>query len=112
MESIDFTLDDAWLDFIEDDNLKTTLITKKSAHIMDEVQALSWRAILSNKLPLLTILANNDRLVDNPKIREFMAPLFPEGGRNKLVAVDSGHAVQFEIPEKIAGEIVRFIDLV
>ena len=42
MEATDFTLVDEWLDFIENDDLKTTMITFKSVSIMDEIQELSW----------------------------------------------------------------------
>jgi len=109
MEAADFTLQDEWLDFIENDNLKTTMITMKSAHIMDEVQELSWSAILENKLPTLAILAENDRMVDNRKVRQFLAHMFTGENLNRLVTFASGHAIQFEMPEHVAGEILHFI---
>lgn len=109
MEATDFTLVDKWLDFIESDKLKTTKVTAKSVNIMDEIQEISWGAILQTRLPLLTILAENDRIVDNNKVQQFLSPLFSEGSKNRLIKFDSGHAIQFEIPEKIAGEIYRFI---
>jgi len=109
MEAADFTLQDEWLDFIENDDLKTTMITKKSAHIMDEVQELSWSAILENKLPTLAILAENDRMVDNRKVRQFLGPMFTGENLNRLVTFASGHAIQFEMPDPVAGEILHFI---
>jgi len=109
MEAADFTLQDEWLDFIENDDLKTTMITMKTAHIMDEVQELSWSAILENTLPTLAILAENDRIVDNRKVRQFLGHLFNGENGNRLVAFASGHAVQFEMPGDVAGEIMRFI---
>ena len=39
---------DEWLDFIDNDDLKTTMITLKSVNIMDEIQELSWFAMLQN----------------------------------------------------------------
>ncbi len=57
MEATDFTLIDGLLDFIEYDDLKTTLITLKTASIMDEIQVLSWFAMLQNRLPVLAIMA-------------------------------------------------------
>jgi L-alanine-DL-glutamate epimerase-like enolase superfamily enzyme/pimeloyl-ACP methyl ester carboxylesterase len=109
MEAADFTLENEWLDFIENDELKTTMITMKTAQIMDEIQELSWAAILTNRLPLLALLAENDRIVDNAKVRQFIGPMFTEESGNRLITFDSGHAIQFEMPEQIAGEIHRFI---
>ncbi len=109
MEAADFTLRDEWLDFIENDELKTTMITMKTAHIMDEVQELSWSAILENSLPTLAILAENDRIVDNRKVHQFLGHMFNGENGNRLVTYASGHAVQFEMPGQVAGEILRFI---
>ena len=109
MEPADFTLDEKWLDFIENDNLKTTKITMKTAHIMDEIQELSWSAILQTRLPVLTVLADRDRIVDNNKVRQFMGPMFSGDNRNKLACFDCGHAIQFERPVDVAGEIIDFI---
>ena len=109
MEASDFTLVDEWLDFIERDELKTTKITLKSASIMDEVQELSWGAVLQNRLPMLAILAEKDRIVDNNKFQQFMGPMFTGENRNKLIMLDSGHAIQFERPEEVARELLRFL---
>jgi pimeloyl-ACP methyl ester carboxylesterase len=109
MEASDFTLVDEWLDFIESDKLKTTKITLKSAGIMDEVQELSWGAVLQNRLPTLAILAEKDRIVDNNKFQQFMGPMFTGKSRNKLIMVDSGHAIQFERPEEVAKELISFL---
>ena len=76
MEATDFTLVDEWLDFIEKDDLKTTLITLKSVSIMDEIQELSWFAMLQNRLPVLAIMAEHDRIVDNNKVLQFIGHLF------------------------------------
>jgi pimeloyl-ACP methyl ester carboxylesterase len=109
MEANDFTLVERWLDFIADDPLKTTLITLKSASIMDEVQELSWFAILKNTLPVLAVMARNDRIVDNDKVLQFIGHLFPGQDQNRLVSLDSAHAVQFEKPQELATEILTFI---
>jgi pimeloyl-ACP methyl ester carboxylesterase len=109
MEATDFTLIDEWLDFIENDDLKTTLITLKSASIMDEIQELSWFSMLQNRLPVLAILAENDRIVDNNKVRQFIGHLFSGENKNRIVSMASGHAIQFERPEEVATEILTFI---
>jgi len=109
MEAADFTLQEAWLDFIENDALKTTMVTMKTAYIMDEIQELSWSAVLKNRLPLLAILAENDRIVDNGKFQQFLGHMFTGEHGNRLVTFDSAHALQFEQPAETAGEIHRFI---
>ncbi|MFZ5573053.1 MAG: alpha/beta fold hydrolase [Thermodesulfobacteriota bacterium] len=109
MEPADFTLSEEWLDYIENDDLKTTMVTMKTVYIMDEIQEMSWSAILRNRLPLLMILAQQDRIVDNHKILSFLQNRFPESGRNRLVTINSAHAVQFEKAAEIAAEILAFI---
>jgi len=110
MEATDFTLVDEWLDFIDKDDLKTTMLTFKSANIMDEIQELSWFAMLQNRLPVLAIMANNDRIVDNNKVMQFIGHLFSGSNGNRLLSLESGHAIQFEQPEAVATEIFNFIE--
>jgi esterase/lipase len=64
---------------------------------------------MQNRLPVLMFLAENDRIVDNHKVQQFMGHLFSGENRNRLVTCDSGHAIHFEMPEKVAGEIIRFL---
>ncbi|MCX5827806.1 MAG: alpha/beta fold hydrolase [Deltaproteobacteria bacterium] len=109
MEATDFTLVDEWLDFIEKDDLKTTLITLKSVSIMDEIQELSWFAMLQNRLPVLAIMAEHDRIVDNSKVLQFIGHLFSGENENRLVSLASGHAIQFEKAEEVATAILTFI---
>jgi L-alanine-DL-glutamate epimerase-like enolase superfamily enzyme/pimeloyl-ACP methyl ester carboxylesterase len=109
MEAADFTHLDEWLDFIEKDKHKTTRITAKSFKMMDAIQEMSWRSILQIHIPILTVLAQKDRIVDNNKVQQFLGPILANGKKNKLVTFDSGHAIQFEIPKIVAGEIYRFM---
>jgi L-alanine-DL-glutamate epimerase-like enolase superfamily enzyme/pimeloyl-ACP methyl ester carboxylesterase len=109
MEATDFTLIDEWLDFIDNDPLKTTMITLKSVNIMDEIQELSWFAVLQNTLPVLAIMAEHDRIVDNNKALQFAGHLFAGNHQNRLVSIAGGHAIQFENPEAVAAEILNFI---
>ncbi len=109
MEPTDFTLSAEWLDFIENDELKTTMITMKTVNIMDEIQELSWRAILQIRLPMLAILAENDRIVDNAKVRQFIGHMFTGKHRNRLVTLDTSHAMHFEKPLETARELLHFI---
>ena len=109
MEATDFTLVDEWLDFIEKDHLKTTLVTLKSVSIMDEIQELSWFAMLQNRLPILAMMGEQDRIVDNRKVLQFIGHLFPGNNHNRLVTLESGHAIHFEKTGEVASEIVNFI---
>jgi L-alanine-DL-glutamate epimerase-like enolase superfamily enzyme/pimeloyl-ACP methyl ester carboxylesterase len=109
MEATDFSLLDEWLDFIESDTLKTTRVTAKSVKIMDEIQEISWNSILKTSIPVLSILAEHDRIVDNSKVQQFLNPILSNGSKSRLIKFNSGHAIQFEIPKKIAGEIYSFI---
>jgi len=110
MEPTDFTLEEKWLDFIDNDTLKTTQITLKSANIMDEIQELSWHAILTNTCPTLAILADRDRIVDNKKIIAFIGHQFIDTGHNTLGKIDTAHAVQFEKPKELAERITDFLN--
>ena len=76
---------------------------------MDEIQELSWFAMLQNRLPMLAIMAEHDRIVDNNKVRQFIGHFFPDGKENRMVSLASGHAIQFERPEEVATEILTFI---
>jgi esterase/lipase len=109
MEATDFTLVDEWLDFIEKDDLKITLLNIKSSRIMDEIQEMSWFAMLQNRLPILAIMAEHDRIVDNNKVRQFIGHMFSGENKNRIVSLASGHAIQFERPEEVATEILTFI---
>lgn len=109
MVATDFTFVEEWLDFIEKDDLKTTLITLKSVSIMDEIQELSWSAMLNNQLPVLAIMAEHDRIVDNNKVKQFLGHLLSGKDKNRMVSLASGHAIQFERPEEVAAEILTFI---
>ncbi|HOX79411.1 MAG TPA: alpha/beta hydrolase, partial [Bacteroidales bacterium] len=109
MEATDFTLENEWLDFIERDPLKTTMVTLKSVSIMDEIQELSWGAIPQNHLPTLVMMGQQDRIVDNRKVLEFINHLFQGKNRNRLVMEESGHAIHLEKTEEVASEIANFI---
>ena len=76
---------------------------------MDEIQELSWFAMLQNSLPVLAIMAKNDRIVDNNKVQQFIGHLFSGENQNRLISLESGHAIQFEKPEEVATEILNFI---
>jgi L-alanine-DL-glutamate epimerase-like enolase superfamily enzyme/pimeloyl-ACP methyl ester carboxylesterase len=108
LQATDFTPSPDGLDFIDADALKTTEVTLKSVIVMDEVQERSWEAILGVRLPLFAVTATQDRIVDNQKVRTYLAPLFDRPG-NRWMELDAGHAVQFERPDELAGALLEFI---
>lgn len=109
MEATDFTLVDEWLDFIEKDDLKTIFLNLKSTRVMDEIQEMSWFAMLQSRLPVLAIMAEQDRIVDNNKVEQLLDHLFSGDTGNQLITLNSGHAIQFEKPKEAALAILNFI---
>ena len=109
LEAADFTQADPWIDFIEKDQLRTTLLTFKSLKIMEEIQEMSWSAMLMNQVPVLAITAEQDRIADTRKASQFLEKLFSGRTGNQLIALSCGHAVQFEKPQEGALAISRFI---
>jgi L-alanine-DL-glutamate epimerase-like enolase superfamily enzyme/pimeloyl-ACP methyl ester carboxylesterase len=108
LQASDFTQAPEGLDFIDADPLKTIEVTLKSVVVMDEVQERSWEAILGVRLPLFALTATGDRIVDNQKVRSYLAPLLARPG-NRWMELDAGHAVQFERPDELAGAMLDFI---
>ena len=109
MVGSDFTHVDEWLDYIENDELKTTMVTLNSASIMKEIQELSCFAILRNRLPLLALMAKEDQIVDNKKVLQLIGHMFEHGDMNRMAYLNCSHAVQFEKPNDVANEIINFI---
>jgi pimeloyl-ACP methyl ester carboxylesterase len=108
LQATDFTQTPDGLDFIDADALKTTEVTLKSVIVMDEVQERSWEAILGVRLPLFAMTATGDRIVDNQKVRAYLAPLLGLPS-NRFMEIDAGHAVQFERPGELAAAMLAFI---
>jgi len=109
LEAADFTRMDEWADFIENDPLKTVMITLKSHQIMEEIRELSWRAAPRIRLPMLVVTAAADRLTDNERIRQIMQPLLAGGRRGRMISMAGGHALPLERPAEVAREIMNSI---
>jgi pimeloyl-ACP methyl ester carboxylesterase len=60
------------------------------------------------RLPVFALTASADRIVDNLKVRGYLAPLLDIPG-NRHIELDAGHAVQFERPDELAAELLNFI---
>lgn len=109
LQATDFTLSANGLDFIDADALKTTEVTLKSVIVMDEVQERSWESILRVKLPMFMVTATGDRIVDNHKVHAYLAPLL-QTSKNRLMELETGHAVQFEQAEELSQALLDFIE--
>ena len=59
-------------------------------------------------LPVLVLLADGDLATDNDAVEKALAKLPPE--RVTKRATPSGHGMQFDVPDFVTGEIVRFVD--
>nr|MBP6824288.1 alpha/beta hydrolase [Acidobacteriota bacterium] len=73
-----------------------------------EVQERSWESILKVKLPMFMVTATGDRIVDNNKVRAYLAPLF-QTSKNRLMELETGHAVQLEQAEELSRALLGFI---
>ena len=109
LEETDFTTSEKWLDYIRNDEHKSTELSLKSVFIMDEIQELSWFAIRNIRLPLFAVVATGDRIVDNQKVESYLDPIIKSSPQNYFGTIDTGHAVQFENPEALAKQLINFM---
>lgn len=56
---------------------------------------------------MFMITATGDRIVDNHKVRAYLAPLF-QTAKNRAMEMDTGLAVQFEQTEALAQALLEF----
>ncbi len=61
--------------FVVDTGTVRSVWSDESAGALDEVQERSWEAILGIRLPIFATTASEDRIVDNQKVRAYLAPL-------------------------------------
>jgi len=63
----------------------------------------------SNELPILLFLAGQDRIIDNAGVRKVLE----RGGQSRLDVItyeDQTHSIQFDAPERLADDMVRWIE--
>lgn len=105
----DFTSIGKWLDYIEQDPLKTTRVTFNTAMVMESAQRKSAEDILEIDVPVLMILAERDRIVDSMKNRDHLKEVMKRCSQSRVIQFGTEHAVHFEKADELAGEIRRFI---
>jgi len=103
-----FTTTPQYLDYIRRDPLR---LRYASARFFFETVRLDWhneRMIADNRTPILLLLAENDRIIDNPAVREFLE----QSGSDSLDIIDyenQTHSIQFDAVERMVGDMHRWI---
>lgn len=102
----DFTDRPVWHDFITADSLRLTRVTNSTVEVWEEIAQRAekdWAAI--GDVPTLAVFGSKDRLVDNDKVRAFLA----EHKAVQIEELDTGHALHFEEVEKLTGLLTSFL---
>ncbi|MHB1474458.1 MAG: alpha/beta hydrolase [Dermatophilaceae bacterium] len=108
LQSTDFTLDEKWLRFAEDDELKLRRVTQSTVAVWSELAAWSHTALSGlGGVPTLAVFGTKDRLVDHRRVAELLTERVT-GTAPVIECLDAPHAVQFEVPEALAESLVRF----
>jgi pimeloyl-ACP methyl ester carboxylesterase len=105
----DFTSIGKWLDYIEQDQLKTTRVSLNTAMVMESAKAKSTDDILEIDLPVLLILAERDKIVDSMKVKDHLKEVIKRSEKSHVVQYETDHAVHFEKADALAREIGRFV---
>ncbi|HEU5380233.1 MAG TPA: alpha/beta hydrolase [Ktedonobacteraceae bacterium] len=106
LQSTDFTVRPDWQRFIANDKLRLTKISEGTIQVSEEIAEQAERAFPKiGNIPVLVVFGTEDRLLDVERVREFVL-------RRKSLVVENlptGHAVQFEQPEKLAEVVLSFL---
>lgn len=106
LQATDFTVHPAWQRFITEDTLRLTKISEGTIHVSEEIAAQAEQAFPRlGTIPTLVVLGTCDKLLDIERVREF-ALQHPSLTLSNLA---TGHAVQFEQPEKLAEIVLSFL---
>ncbi|MFB7914715.1 alpha/beta fold hydrolase [Streptomyces sp. NPDC056061] len=109
LEPGDFTTDPDWHRFIESDELRLTRVAPSMTDAWSELAELAAKDFADiPDVPVLAVLAKADRLVDNARVRAFLETR--DGIR--FEELNTGHALHFEEPAKLAGIVKSFIQTV
>ncbi|MED7952758.1 MULTISPECIES: alpha/beta fold hydrolase [unclassified Streptomyces] len=102
----DFTDRPEWHAFIDADELRLLRITVGTIDAWEEIAVRSEKDFAGiGPLPLLAVFGTRDKLVDNARVRAFLAT-HPDLRVHEL---DTGHALQFEEPDALAALLGDFI---
>lgn len=106
LQPADFTVRPDWHQFIEDDQLRLTKVTEGTVRVWGEIAERAEKEFSEvGEVPTLVVFGSQDKLVDNDRVRDFLL-----GQKSPAIEeLDTGHAVQFEQPEKLAEIVISFV---
>ena len=107
-----FTTTPFFLDGIRRDPLKLHYATTRFFFQSHRLDGLVERRMPENRLPILLVLAGQDRIIDNDGVRN----LLERGGGEQIMEVvvyeDQTHSIQFDAPARLVDDIVLWIESV
>lgn len=106
LQPSDFTTCQDWQAFILADDLRLTTVTERTVDVWGELARLAEQQFAHvGDIPVLAVFGRQDRLVDNDRVAAFLAEHRPV----TMEYFDTGHAVQFEEPDKLTGVVTAFV---
>jgi pimeloyl-ACP methyl ester carboxylesterase len=112
LQPTDFTTRSEWHDFIVKDEHRLAKVTERTLIVWYELA--DWSSnVLSEiaRIPVLAIFGSQDRLVENDRVKQILKEQVKSAALT-IDTLDTGHAVQFEEPEKLAEIMTRFVSSV
>ncbi|MNC49158.1 Alpha/beta hydrolase family protein [compost metagenome] len=112
LQPTDFTDREVWHDFVMKDDLRLWKVTESTYKVWSELAEWSHLALSEiSKLPVLAVFGNRERLVDNDCVKQMVqervkSPVI------RMETLETGHAVQFDEPEKLAEIVTDFVESV
>jgi len=109
LQPTDFTDRAEWHEFVVNDDLRLWKVTESTYKVWSELADWSHLALSEiEKLPVLAVFGNKERLVDNEVVKQIVqervkSPVI------RMETLETGHAVQFDEPEKLAEIITSFV---
>ena len=104
-----FTSEPRWLEFLANDPLRTTAVTSRFLWATRTLDRRITRDIAGLRVPVLLLLADADRIVDNEAVLRLLSRL-PAGLLRVGHHVDAMHSIQLERIDDTVGDIVAFLD--
>jgi pimeloyl-ACP methyl ester carboxylesterase len=106
LQPSDFTTRPDWQTFILDDDLRLTTVTERTIAVWEELARLAEKQFAHvGNIPVLAVFGRQDRLVDNERVAAFLTEHRPV----TVEHFDTGHAVHFEEPDKLADVMTTFV---
>lgn len=109
LQPTDFTDRADWHEFVLNDELRLWKVTESTYKVWSELADWSHLALSEiEKLPVLVVFGNKERLVDNEVVKQ----LVQERVKSPVIrmeTLETGHAIQFDEPEKLTEIITSFV---